>query len=221
MLAIGQAVARQGLVAHAERQQALQQFLLVTGGPGVFKAVAAHKTIHGPRGHLHAVELEGQGDAREVHGVAVVVLLAVVGGAVGVVVFGAQPEEGGSDVLGELGGQGDARAVRAAAAEDDVRKGESGQAEVLEAHTDLGVRLGDDPVNIVVADLDHLAVSAEGRAVRALAPVLGPDFKIDDTLEAFRRDDVDLRTDTGGILHLVGAVVFFKITVREGHGIVP
>ena len=42
-VAIGQAVARQGLVAHAERQQALQQFLLVTGGPGVFKAVAATK----------------------------------------------------------------------------------------------------------------------------------------------------------------------------------
>ncbi|MFR3459519.1 MAG: hypothetical protein ACLTTU_15145 [Bilophila wadsworthia] len=53
-------------------------------------------------------------------------MLAIVGGAVGVVVFGAQPEEGGSDVLGELV-DGDTRAVRAAAAEDDVRKGEPGR----------------------------------------------------------------------------------------------
>ena len=88
------------------------------------------------------------------------------------------------------------RAVRAAAAEDDVRKGESGQAEVLEAHADLGVGLGDHPVNIAVTDLDDLAVSAEGSSVSGLAPVLVAHFEEQDALQGFRSDDVDLGTQT-------------------------
>ena len=124
----------------------------------------------------------------------VAVLLNAVGTRI--VILSAEPEEAGAHVLGELTGKGDTSAVSSSAAEDGAVGDETGQAEVLETHTDLGVGLGDHPVNVAVTDLDDLAVGTEGSAVIGLAPVLVAHFEEQNTLQGFGSDDVDLGTQT-------------------------
>ena len=86
--------------------------------------------------------------------------------------------------------------VSGTAAEDGAVGDEAGQAEVLETHTDFGVGLRDDPVNIAVTDLDDLAVGTKGSSVTGLAPVLVAHFEEQNALQGFGSDNVDLGTQT-------------------------
>ena len=158
----------------------------------IIKAVTANSAIHAPRGHLHAVEGHGHGQANKIHSVAV--LLNAVGTRI--VVLSTEPEEAGAHVFGELAGDGDTSTVSGTAAEDGAVGDKTGQAEVLKTHTDLGVGLGDHPVNVAVTDLDDLAVGTEGSAVIGLTPVLVAHFEEQNTLQGFGSDDVDLGTQT-------------------------
>ena len=170
---------------------------------------------HAPRGHLHAVKSHRHGHADEVHRVVGVVLRHF--GVV--VIFGAQPEQARAHVFGELVADGDARAV---GVEDRGAYAGEGRLDVgLEAHADLDVGLGNDPVHIAVADLDFLAVRAEGGAFGGLAPVLVADFEEHHTLQGFRSDHVDLGTQAGSGTHLIVAVMLFKITVGERYTVLP
>ena len=110
------------------------------------------------------------------------------------VIFGAQPEQARAHVFGELVADGDARAV---GVEDRGADAGEGRLDVgLEAHADLGVGLGNDPVHVAVADLDFLAVGTEGGTFGGLAPVLVADFEEHHALQGFRSDHVDLGTQT-------------------------
>ena len=176
----------------------------------VSKAITAKRAIHGPRGHFHAVEGHGNSQAHEVH--SVTGRIAAI--PVGIVVLSAEPEEAGAHVFGELAGDGDTSAVSGTAAEDGVIGDEAGKAEVLETHTDLGVGLGDHPVNVAVTDLDDLAVSTERSAILRATPVLVAHFEEQNALQGFRGDDVDLGTQTlfGGKLV---AVLFEQVIVTQ------
>ena len=116
--------------------------------------------------------------------------------------------------MGELAGDGDTSAVSGTAAEDGVIGNEAGQAEVLETHADLGVGLGDHPVNVAVTDLDDLAVSTERSAILRATPVLVAHFEEQNALQGFGSDDVDLGTQTlfGGKLV---AVLFEQVIVTQ------
>ena len=175
------------------------------------EAVMADKGTHAPRGHLHAVEGQRHGQADEVHRVVGVMLRHVRI----VVVLGAQPEQARGHVFGKLVGDVDARAVGVEDRGTDA--GKVRQRIFLEAHAHLGVGLRDGPVNVAVANLDLLAVRAEGCAIGRLAPVLVADFKVHHALEGFRSDHVDLGTDTAGRPHLVVAVTFREVAVGERH----
>ena len=176
----------------------------------VREAITAKRAIHGPRGHLHAVEGHGNSQAHEVHSVTgrIAAILA------GIVVLSAEPEEAGAHVFGKLAGDGDTSAVSGTAAEDGVVGNEAGKAEVLETHTNLGVGLGDHPVNVAVTDLDDLAVSTERSAILRATPVLVAHFEEQNALQGFRGDDVDLGTQTlfGGKLV---AVLFEQVIVTQ------
>ena len=170
---------------------------------------------HAPRSHFHAVKGHRHGHADEIHRVVGVVLRHF--GVV--VIFGAQPEQARAHVFGELVADGDARAV---GVEDRGADAGEGRLDVgLEAHADLGVGPGNDPVHVAVADLDFLAVGAEGGAFGGLAPVLVADFEEHHALQGFRSDHVDLGTQTAGRPQFVIAVVFFEITVSERYTVLP
>ena len=170
---------------------------------------------HAPRSHFHAVKGHRHGHADEVHRVVGIVLRQF--GVV--VIFGAQPEQARAHVFGELVADGDARAV---GVEDRGADAGEGRLDVgLEAHADLGVGLGNDPVHVAVADLDFLAVRAEGGAFGGLAPVLVTDFEEHHALQGFRSDHVDLGTQTGSGTHLIVAVMLFKIAVGERYTVLP
>ena len=133
----------------------------------------------------------------------VVVAVCVVQ-TIAIVVVRTQPEEGGTHVFGELTGNGDTGTV---GVEHGHRHGEGRNTEGLETHTDFGVGLGDNPVNIAVTDLHVLAVVAQSSARLAVAPVLMADFEEHDALQGFGRDHVDLGTQTGGGAEEVGVLV--------------
>ena len=183
-------------IPRAGRQQTVEQSraLLPSSITSTIKTVTANSTVHSPRGYLHAVEGHGHGQADKIHGVAGRMVVNTIG--LIIVIFSAEPEEAGTHVFGELAGKGDTRAVSGTAAEDGVVGNEAGQAEVLETHTDLGVGLGDHPVNVAVTNLDDLAVGTEGSSVSGLAPVLVAHFEEQDALQGFGSDDVDLGTQT-------------------------
>ena len=134
---------------------------------------------------------------------------------IGVVVFSAEPEEAGTHVFGELTGDGDTGAVSGTAAEDRVVGNETGQAEVLEAHTNLGVGLGDHPVNVAVTNLHNLAVGTERSAVFGFTPVLVADFEEHNALQGFGSDDVNLGTQTLGRGELVFTIVLGKAHITH------
>ena len=111
-------------------------FIELINAIAIAEAITTDRAVHGPRGHLHAVKGQRNGQTDEIHGIARIMPVAI---AIGVVVFSAEPEEAGAHVFGELTGDGDTGAVSGTAAEDRVVGNETGQAEVLEAHTNLGV----------------------------------------------------------------------------------
>jgi len=179
------------------------------------EAVMPDDAAHAPRSHFHAVKGHRHGHADEIHRVVGVVLRHF--GVV--VIFGAQPEQARAHVFGELVADGDARAV---GVEDRGADAGEGRLDVgLEAHADLGVGPGNDPVHVAVADLDFLAVGAEGGAFGGLAPVLVADFEEHHALQGFRSDHVDLGTQTGSGTHLIVAVMLFKIAVGERYTVLP
>ena len=173
-----------------------QSTLLADGVLIRIQAVAADHADHGPRSHFHAVEGQRNGQTDEVHRVAIRIRSIKPVSARTIIVLSAEPEEAGAHVFVELTGKGDARAVSGTAAKDRAAGDETGQAEVLEPHTDHGVGLGDNPVNVAVTDLDHLAVGAEGSAVFGATPVLVADFEEHHALQGFGSDNVNLGTQT-------------------------
>ena len=173
------------------------------------KAAAAHETIHAPRRDLHTVKGQRQGQANEIHGVVLIVMPLAI--TIGVVVFSAQPEEVRADVFGEVAADGDARAV---AVEHGGTGHEARHHEGLQAHADQHVGFGDGPVDVGVAHFNGPAVRAEGSAVLGMAPMRVADFKINDALQAFRRDHVDLGAQTLRRAEAVAAVVLVERIVR-------
>ena len=162
----------------------------------VIHAIATNDAVHRPRGHFHAVEGHRNSQTDEIHGVTSKLIFAEITIIIKVIVFSTEPEEAGTHVFGELTGDGDTSTVSGTAAEDGVIGDEAGQAEVLKTHTDLGVGLGDHPVNVAVTDLDDLAVGTEGSALIRSTPVLVAHFEEQDALQGFGSDDVDLGTQT-------------------------
>ena len=173
------------------------------------KAAAAHKAVHAPRRDLHAVKGQRQGQADEIHGVVLIVTPLAV--TVGVVVFGTQPEEVRTDVFGQVAADGDPRAV---AVEHGGTGHEARHHEGLQAHADQHVGFGDGPVDVGIAHFNGSAVRAEGRAVLGMAPMRVADFKIDDTLQAFGCNHINLGAQALRRTEAVAAAVLVERIVR-------
>jgi len=167
--------------------------------------VGADGTVHGPGGHLHAVKRHGHQQGEQVHVVHVVVVGTTVVGGVGVVVVvRTRPQGGQAHVLVELVGGGHGSHV---VIQDAVGVGgKAGQRHALDAHADLQVGLGHDPVDISVLHFHNLAVGTEGAALVRSAPHLVADFKEHGAGQGFGSHGVHLQAHALGGFKLVLAV---------------
>ena len=156
------------------------------------KGVFTPHAVHDPGGGGHAFKTQGQGHGKEVDivkiiGVATVVIAAEV------VIDGAGPQHGEAHVVVELIAGGDAGRVGVG---NGAAAGHVGQSQALDAHADLQIGIGHDPVEVGALHFHHGAVGAHGRALATIAPVLIADFKVDGAGKGFGGYGVNLGAQT-------------------------
>ena len=180
------------------------------------KHAGTHGGVHGPRGHLHAVEGQGQQHGKHVHIVHVIVELTIsitevaILVVTGVVIVGASPESGQANVFVELVVQADGGHVIV----HDLGGigGEAGQSDALDTHADLQVGLGHHPVDVGALQFHKLAVSAQGAAVVVVAPHLVTDFEEHGAGQGFGSHGVQLQANTLGSFEFVFVVAVTAVT---------
>ena len=104
--------------------------------------VLTNDAVHAEGSHLHTVEGQRNSQPHNIHGVMNVMIGIIL-------IVRTQPEERSTDIFGELARHGDTSAV---SVQNGHRHSKGRHAKGLQAHTNLSGGLGNDPVNIAVAD---------------------------------------------------------------------
>ena len=175
-------------------------------------AVGTGHAVHGPGGHLHAVEGQGHHQGEQVH---VVLVIRTIRASSVVIVVRTGPESGQAHVLVELVAGHHAGHV---VIKDGGTTGHVGQLDALDTHAELEVGIGHHPVDVGVLQFHHGAVSAQSAAAFGIAPHLVTNFEEHGTGQGFGSHGVQLQADTLGsgedVVGVSGAVVVAPLSLR-------
>ena len=147
------------------------------GGQGI--GVGTSHAVHGPGGHLHAVEGQGHHQGEQVH---VVMVVHAIRARRVVVVVRTGPHGGQGHVFVELVAGGDGSHV---VIQDGGTTGHVRQLDALDTHAELEVGVGHHPVDVGVLHFHDLLVSTKGATIAVLAPVGVTDFEEHGTGQGF------------------------------------